>query len=350
MAESGSVQPQRNSPTFVSLGMVVLDEIRFPSRETLYNVPGGSGLYATLGARIIQSRFTSTSIGCIVLAGYDFPESVVQTLSTWGLALQVKRVPNKLSTRGLLQYKDENFGLKEFQYVAPPLQPWPSDLDTSTLLNAQSFHFLAAPDNLVKHVISLSSLRNDHGLQRQHLIVWEPAPLSCNKEHLESHLQACCLVDVFSPNHLELEALVHGKFEATSPFSRELIRGYAQVFVNAGIGREGRGAIVVRCGEYGCLTMTNNEAFWLPPFYTAASPRTMDTTGAGNAFLGGFTVGLQTTNTLREAATLGTVAASFALEQIGLPQHVVASKLSAETWNGERVASRIAEFKERLRV
>ncbi|KAI8665873.1 PfkB domain-containing protein [Fusarium keratoplasticum] len=349
MAESGSVQPQSSSPTFVSLGMVVLDEIRFSSRETLYNVPGGSGLYATLGARIIRSQFTSTSIGCLILAGYDFPESVVETLNTWGLALQVMRLPDKPSTKGLLQYKDDNFGLKDFQYVAPPLQPWPSVLDTSTL-NAQSFHFLAAPDNLVKHVRLLSSLRKDHGLQRQHLIVWEPAPLFCNKEHLESHLQACCFIDVFSPNHLELKALVHGKSETTSPFSRELIQEYAQVFLNAGIGREGRGVIVVRCGEHGCLTMTKDVSFWLPSFYASASPQIVDTTGAGNAFLGGFTVGLQATCDLREAAVLGTVAASFALEQIGLPKHVAASTLSAERWNGARVASRIAEFKERLQV
>ncbi|KAM6525726.1 hypothetical protein FALCPG4_011261 [Fusarium falciforme] len=330
--------------------MVVLDEIRFLSRETLYNVPGGSGLYATLGARIIQSQFTLTSIGCIVLAGYDFPESVVQTLSTWGLALQVKRLPDKPSTRGLLQYKDENFGLKDFQYVAPPLQPWPSDLKTSTLLNAQSFHFLATPDNLVKHITSLSSLRKDHGLQGQHLIVWEPAPLSCNKEHLESHLQACRFVDVFSPNHLELEALVHGKPRNASPFSRKRIQEDAQVFLDVGIRQEERAAIVVRCGEHGCFTMTKDEAIWLPSFHTAASCQIVDTTGAGNAFLGGFTVGLQTTGDLREAAILGTVAASFALEQIGLPHYMAASSTSTETWNESRVASRIAEFKERLRV
>ncbi|EEU36857.1 uncharacterized protein NECHADRAFT_81108 [Fusarium vanettenii 77-13-4] len=327
MAESGSVQPQSNSPTFVSLGMVVLDEIRSPSMETLYDVPGGSGLY-----------------------GYDFPESVVETLRAWELALQVKRLPDKPSTRGLLQYKDENFGLKEFQYVAPPLQPWPSDLETSTLLNAQSFHFLAAPENLVKHATSLSSLRKDRELQGQHLIVWEPAPLSCKKEHLESHLQACCFVDIFSPNHLELQALAHGKSENLLSFSKELIQEYAQVFLNAGIGREGRGAIVVRCGEHGCLTMTKDDALWLPSFYAAASSKIVDTTGAGNAFLGGLTIGLQTIGDLREATVLGTVAASFALEQIGLPQHVATSDPSSETWNGSTVASRIAEFKVRVHI
>jgi hypothetical protein len=32
-------------PHFVSLGLVVLDELHFPDRDTLYDVPGGSGAF-----------------------------------------------------------------------------------------------------------------------------------------------------------------------------------------------------------------------------------------------------------------------------------------------------------------
>lgn len=35
-------------PMFVSLGMAVIDELNFPMKEALVDVPGGSGLY---GAR-----------------------------------------------------------------------------------------------------------------------------------------------------------------------------------------------------------------------------------------------------------------------------------------------------------
>ena len=35
-------------PRFVSLGMVVLDELHFPDRESLYDVLGGSGTYGKL--------------------------------------------------------------------------------------------------------------------------------------------------------------------------------------------------------------------------------------------------------------------------------------------------------------
>jgi hypothetical protein len=36
-----------DSPVFVSLGMVVLDELRFPHQHPVFGVPGGSGLYGT---------------------------------------------------------------------------------------------------------------------------------------------------------------------------------------------------------------------------------------------------------------------------------------------------------------
>lgn len=42
---------------FVSLGMVVLDEIRFPNGPALYNVAGGSGLYSMCVSARDGSRF-----------------------------------------------------------------------------------------------------------------------------------------------------------------------------------------------------------------------------------------------------------------------------------------------------
>lgn len=38
--------------TFVSLGMVVLDELRFPNAPTMYDVVGGSGAYSTVGSLV----------------------------------------------------------------------------------------------------------------------------------------------------------------------------------------------------------------------------------------------------------------------------------------------------------
>lgn len=64
----------------------------------------------TLGARVFARGGHSTAIGCLVLAGKDFPAAVESTLCDWKMTLFLKKDPNKLSTRGLLEYEDTTFG------------------------------------------------------------------------------------------------------------------------------------------------------------------------------------------------------------------------------------------------
>lgn len=72
----------------------------------------------------------------------------------------------------------------------------------------------------------------------------------------------------------------------------------------------------------------------------------VDPTGGGNAFLGGLAVALARGKEIVEAATWGSVAASLAIEQVGMP--VVGSDESGrETWNGVMVDGRLKEFVER---
>lgn len=52
----------------------------------------------------------SNTIGCLVLAGKDFPEAVENNLREWGLTLILKKGLGRLSTRGLLEYEDTTFG------------------------------------------------------------------------------------------------------------------------------------------------------------------------------------------------------------------------------------------------
>ncbi|OAQ95758.1 hypothetical protein LLEC1_00382 [Akanthomyces lecanii] len=286
MAQPFSTQAiEQKSPMFVSLGMIVLDELHFSSQTARYDVPGGSGLYERI-----------------------------------------------------------------FRYLTPQLQPRPVDLEKSELLGSQSFHFLAGPELLQEMVRSLLSLLTDASRNTRPLIVWEPAPLSCKRELLDEHMQACRLVDIFSPNHEELKALMQdGEPERSLPFLREDVERGAASFLDAGIGPEKQGLVVIRCGEHGCLTLSQRTGVnWSPPFYEPASPRIADTTGAGNAFLGGFAVGWLQTEDVREAAIFGSVAASFALEQIGLPVFSPATSTSDETWNEVHVSARLEEYRRKL--
>lgn len=181
------------------------------------------------------------------------------------------------------------------------------------------------------------------------LIVWEPAPLGCDSVNLTSHLKACALVDVFSPNRSELRYLVEGKNNTQAEFSSSQVETQAARFVEAGIGPHHQGLAVIRSGEHGVLILSNDRpAEWLPTYYGKGSKKVVDATGAGNAFLGAFAVALRETDDPREASLRGSVAASYALEQFGPPELATSSTLSGELWNGSDVMMRLQELKTRI--
>ena len=103
-------EPHQVSILFVSLGMVILDELRFPGQRPLVDVLGGSGAYSTLGARLFAAAAASKSIGCLVLAGNDFPHAAEDRLVDWEVSLIMKKDAQRLSTRGQLEYEDSTFG------------------------------------------------------------------------------------------------------------------------------------------------------------------------------------------------------------------------------------------------
>ncbi|KAI0541101.1 Ribokinase-like protein [Xylaria digitata] len=75
--------------------------------------------------------------------------------------------------------------------------------------------------------------------------------------------------------------------------------------------------------------------------------KVVDPTGGGNTFLGGLAVALARGKGLEEAAAWGSVAASFAIEQVGVPTLGYDNE-GRETWNGVSVDERFEEFKTRL--
>ncbi|KAF2182553.1 pfkB family kinase [Zopfia rhizophila CBS 207.26] len=329
----------------ISLGMVIIDEIRLPSKPPIKDVAGGSASYVTLGGRLFAGTIRASDVGCLILAGQDFPESVEKRLLEWDMTLVLKK-QNALSSRGLLEYGDDTFGPKTFQYTTEPLKPSPADLVDTPLLSAKAVHFLASPEEIQTQVPELLSLRDRQGITERPLIVWEPFPAACKTQNRQSLLDACKLVDIFSPNHLEITAL----FVEIIPkgFTPEKLEEYASEVLDSSVGPSGEGAVIIRAAEHGSLTMSRStKAIWLPAFYEGGSSKVKDTTGAGNAFLGGYMAGWHIAQDVTEAACYGHVAASFALEQIGLPKYEQLG--DEELWNGVSVMGRVEAYKMSLR-
>jgi sugar/nucleoside kinase (ribokinase family) len=220
------------------------------------------------------------------------------------------------------------------------------DILNTPLLRASAFHFFATPDEIETHVPELLRLRHTKGIREHPLIVWEPMPAACELSNLRAIRDACQLVDVFSPNHLELLG-IFGK-SAGQDFNAEEFESLGVKLVQSSIGAAGKGTLIVRAGENGSLTISREtRPTWFPPFYQSQSPRVVDPTGAGNTFLGGYIAGWHATQSEVEATWYGHVAASFALEQIGLPK--LKNEGDKESWNGADVMIRLDEYKSRLR-
>lgn len=183
------------------------------------------------------------------------------------------------------------------------------------------------------------------------LFIWEPVPDLCTPEELTNCFQALTHVDVVSPNHGELGSFFGVDTNGKSHVDYRAIERLCDEWLQRGIGPERQGDIVIRAGKDGCLVARQGFRKWLPAYHQSAE-RVIDPTGGGNGFLGGLAVGLVRTETTRalhnleEAAIWASIAASFAIEQVGMP--VLSHAPQGETWNGTRVEDRLSEFRERL--
>jgi sugar/nucleoside kinase (ribokinase family) len=202
----------------------------------------------------------------------------------------------------------------------------------------------------VHNILALRKQSND-GIETRPLFVWEPVPDLCTPQELTNCLDALCWVDVVSPNHVELGAFFAKDTNGPDDVNHRSIEALCDVWLQSGIGPQGNGAVVVRAGKDGCLVATRGMKKWIPAYHQSVD-KVVDPTGGGNGFLGGLAVGLVRggpspgLQNIEEAALWGSISASFAIEQVGMP--VLAHSAHGETWNGVRVEDRVLEFRNRL--
>lgn len=315
------------------------------------NVLGGAGAYSALGARIFSPPPASHSVGWIVDCGSDFPPELRETIAQWDTGCLLRETPHRLTTRGWNGYgKNEH---RAFRYTTPKLRLDHSALDQK-LLWSKSFHLICSPTrciDLVKNILTLRGQWPETGSGPHPLFIWEPVPDLCALEELDNCYEALKYIDVVSPNHSELAAFFGRSADADGHVDYRLVEELSNQWVRSGIGVDGVGAVVVRAGKDGCIVADRHIRRWMPAYHQSAE-MVVDPTGGGNGFLGGLAIGLVKGGSspglqnIEEAAIWGSIAASFAIEQVGMPK--LAQSPDGETWNGVRVQERLLEFRQRL--
>lgn len=184
------------------------------------------------------------------------------------------------------------------------------------------------------------------------VFVWEPVPDQCTPRELEKVLEAIEHVDVISPNAEEFAALFTGSFERDSKEKMvEKLLGFSGA-------KPSDTLLVVREGAQGCTTYHGSRALHLKASHQSAE-RVVDPTGGGNTFLGALTVAL-TDRVVPSERHLGsgylghsslqrvllallhaTVAAGYAIEQVGMP---VLTDVEQDGWNGDPYQERFMSY------
>lgn len=222
-------------------------------------------------------------------------------------------------------------------------------LTNTPLLWSKSFHLICSPLRCIDLVSNVLRLRG--ASDQRPLFIWEPVPDLCVPKEYENCLKALRHVDVVSPNHGELGGFFGRDTNGKDSVKYRLIETLCDQWMQSGIGPNGDGGMVIRCGKNGCLVMSKKSRKWMPAYHQSAEP-VIDPTGGGNGFLGGLAIGLirggksPGLENLEEGAIWGSISASLAIEQVGMP--VLERAGDEETWNGVKVFDRVAEFKDRL--
>ena len=346
-----STNGTKNKIDFVTLGMLIIDDIYPPpsaeDQTPQLNIIGGAGTYSAIGARLFSPPPHSHSVGWIVDQGTDFPSELRTLILSWQTGVLL-RDREALTTRGWNGYGENEH--RAFKYLTEKKRLTADDL-TLELLGARSFHLICSPTRCVDMIQRILARRKEAFGQdfERPIMIWEPVPDVCTPAELSNTYKALKYVDVISPNHEELGALFD--FKHSFGIDRKAIEGQVNQLLARGIGPTNDGSVVVRAGKEGCFVANLDKRKWLTAYHQDSS-RVVDPTGGGNGFLGGFAVGLvRNGGDVVEAARWGSVAASFCIEQVGVPtlQTVIStSTCTDELWNDDSVLDRLEEYQKRI--
>jgi ribokinase len=286
---------------YITVGNLTIDEILLPQGQYQNRQCGGNCLYAAVGAHI-----WSSDVGIVSLIGNDYPAEWLRTVEEAGIDISgivvLEKSPSMAaamayspdSERYVLE--EETIGRNEFDktpaewadwlFYSPRIDSFPASYG-----QAEGIHF--APMPVQAHYPLVRALQKPGRRLTLDSPWWDGAA-----HDFRPHLPLLNALDALLPSLAEVRVFLNEDVDSWAAL-RSLVH-------------LGAAATVVKMGVAGCLVCTaHDEQIIYVPVFPAL---TVDPTGAGDAFCGGFLVGLVETGDPVEAARYGTVSASFVVE------------------------------------
>ncbi len=275
-------------PELVGIGAVFIDDIVLPTGQTYMAQLGGGVVHALMGAVVWDER-----PGIVALCGQGLPDEARV------------RLERHLDTRGLHELNIpqmrawqlfEEDGSRRELYRVREIVPFTTGAQPEHLHDeyreSRAFYLLQGFDGIHAWCDELNGM-----------VLWEPLQqvmLHENRALMRETLQAC-EIDIVSPNLIEAQAIYGDQSH------EDLLAAFFD---------DGARIVALRMGAEGSLIAHRDTG---ERHFVGAVPRVnvIDQTGAGNTYCGALLAGIVQGKTLREAACMASVSASFCIEQRG---------------------------------
>jgi sugar/nucleoside kinase (ribokinase family) len=278
---------------FVTFSLII-DDIVYPDGRTAMGVLGGGGPQTALGLRLWADE-----VGLVAGVGDDLPVEARDWLKAVEIDTRGLRYSQEWPTLRAWQVLEADGRRIQVWRVPDPAIGWQLARELGKLppdyRQARGFHLGVHPDEPdLEFIESLRSLGA--------IVSVEPFR-QAERQLTDLEVQQLMAAgQIISPNRQEAESMVGpGR---PPDLIRRMVAAGAQVIAL----RQGSGGALVHRADTG-------ETWDVPALPTSL----VDPTGAGNAFCGGFLAGWVQHGDLRLAGLYGAVAASFLVEQVGLP-------------------------------
>ena len=268
---------------YLTVGNLLVEDVVTPDGARILDRLGGDALYAAIGARAFAD-----DVQMPVRLGRGFPPELVHTLEDAGLGAglipsehDAIRLWVELGIEG-----GDRFTFQSGNYV--DATPTPDELAAELAAGVDAVHIAPVPFEQMEALVHWAR-------PRARLVTVDP-----HYEHMDADWSRILPhVDAFLPSRDEATALLAG-WPGPEPAARRI----------ASLGAR---AVVIKLASDGSIGLRGDELVRLP----AADSAPVDATGCGDAFCGGFLVGLAETDDLRTAMAHGTVAAGLVARDHG---------------------------------
>ena len=301
---------------------------------------GGNALYAAVGAQL-WARSAPESVGLIARVGANYPREWLQEIAQCGIDVGGVVVrPEALDTRTFYAYRsledrDDTDPAAHFQRLGQPFPAALAGYATSTEGQEDHTQFSplgVRPDEVAAHYLEGRAFHlapydfSVHaalpGLLRRRparLVTCDPSIRYMQPKYAREVEDIIRQLDAFLPSEMETRAFFECQLD-------DLWQA-AEAF-----GALGARCVVLKLGARGQFVYdAHTRRRWHVPAYPS---RVVDVTGAGDAYCGGFLVGLAETGDPLEAALRGCVSASLVVEGTGA--------LFALSYTNEQITARLA--------